>query len=123
MMTTTYEVDGASVELECLTKSQLEILFRHCMLRGDTARISKQGLVDRISSCDEQIVLDGLGEMVDGLDLALGDEKQQSNKGRTPPQRHPLTAMVKAQGVQVVDVPFDGAILRISIQKIGGWHE
>lgn len=116
MTTTAYDVDGSMIELEHLTKGQLEILFRHCLLRGDTARILKDDLIERIASCSNQMVIDGLGEMIEDLDLTLGDEKQQSTKGRTRPQHHPLTAMVRSkQGVAEADVEIEGSVFRIQI--------
>jgi len=118
MTTTCFSVDDHDIDIEWLSKANLEILFKLCGLRGDTARILKADLVGRIAYCDERTVSDCLAQMMDDCIIFFDSAKHGGAPRPKPKQEHPLTAMVRKSDAVEVDVPVGGLVFRISIKQI-----
>ena len=117
MMPHVYEVDGIAVDILALPKHMLEILFKNCGLRGDTARILKGDLLDRIRSCEERTIIDGIGQMIDDGEIIMGETKKCHQ-----PVRNPITSTIKKDGCAEVDISINGVAFRLTvlIKQIGG---
>jgi hypothetical protein len=57
-----------------MKKYQLEILFRRCGLKGDTARILQKELISRIERCHFQLVAAAMLDMVSTGDIMVNGD-------------------------------------------------